>query len=175
MTSNPSGRRAFGTHRYRCAGSATISETGRAFISGSSIVAYRLSLRCSGAIFPVLFTKRHGGSAKIVWNLVRLAVARSSSLGRMVMAFPTVEYPDLVAGTAASGNIRTGMKKRAALPPQTRSQTASPHGRRLHRAYAIFLKRSDLSGIRMTLESIPRAIRLRLTALPSGPRRIQPP
>jgi hypothetical protein len=50
-------------------------------ISSRVSVAYRLRRRCSGATLPVLFWKRHGGSAKIVANRLPLANSRRLSLG----------------------------------------------------------------------------------------------
>lgn len=47
-------------------------------ISWSDRVEYRESRLCSGAIFPVRFEKRHGGSAKNVPKLGYLFASKSS-------------------------------------------------------------------------------------------------
>src|SRR4051812_39486105 len=51
-------------------------------ISSSGIVPYRLSRRCSGAIFPVRFWNRHGGSARTVRKRSVPSARRSSAADR---------------------------------------------------------------------------------------------
>src|SRR6185312_12722846 len=80
MTSRPSGSMALGTHRYRCEGSADTSLTGSSQIALRPIVAYRFSLLCSGAIFPVRLVNCQGGSASIVVNLQAFAVPKLSPI-----------------------------------------------------------------------------------------------